>query len=184
MCSLLHFFQVSFLHPWLHHDCTAAVQADITQRPDVSFYTSGKRVWNPTKWGRYFIRAWQGSKGQCQSAAPCSWCSFPYLKRLWPDEVVASVSICTEGNSLVSTAQLRQCRLGAERLCETGHSCVSSDDWKSSAGPCTIWGTSLNWGLLLRAHVPALAEWRLYLCLLPTRYFLVPMFPCMLVLSY
>lgn len=79
MCSLLRFFQVSFLHPWFLHDSTAAVQAKVSQRPDVIFYTSGKRVWNPTKWDRqHFMCTWQGSKGQCWSPAPCFWCLVLY----------------------------------------------------------------------------------------------------------
>lgn len=72
MCTLLHFFQACLLHLWLLHRFIAAVQADVSWRLDVIFYSSGKGVWNTTKGDGRFICAWQGNRRERRSAVPCS----------------------------------------------------------------------------------------------------------------
>lgn len=181
MCSLLRFFQVSFLHPWLLHDSTAAVQANVSQRPDVIFYTSGKRVWNPTKWDRWhFICSWQGSKRQCLSPAPCSWCSFLYSRHVQTAVVVASANQCLRRGKSPGWYSSTETALAGRRKAlwdwpELYQILIDKGSREQALIPyLSIWGTWLNLGLLLHVQVAALARRRFHLHLLPGRCFFIP----------
>lgn len=181
-CSLL-CFSPSFSIQSLC-DSTAAVWANVSQRPDVIFYPSGKRVWNPAIWDRrHFMCSWQGIKGHCLSPAPRSWCLFQCSWCVQPAVTIAPANDCL-------------CR-GTSPACYgfTDRHGTALRDWpklcqllrftvEAGAGPCTISKHLRNliksWSASVGLHIAALARRGFHLLFLLLKCFLLV--PCMLVL--
>lgn len=165
MCSLLHFLQVSFLHPWLLQDSIAAVQANVSQRPNTDFYTSGKRVWNTTKWTDKFLYALRKAakdSASCLHHVPhAHFCTHGICKLLWFGSL-QWISVCIEGNPLVGTLRPhcpdRKALWGWSELCQLLRLMRETDSRPLCLVPLSFWDTWLSLGLLLHVHVAALVE--------------------------
>lgn len=113
------FFPPSMTAPWLYCSCSSQRKSKI--------WCNLLHLWKESVKSNQMRQIFYMHLARQQRTVPVTCTMFLMLVSVL---MAVWISVCIEGNPLVSTAPRRRRWLDAERLCEIGQNCVSSEGWR------------------------------------------------------